>query len=237
MANEQFKSNTLPVKIDREVFSTRLGTNLKQTLPAFAVAAAQTAGLVTIFRRKPLSAQTTADFKVDEVQKETTDIKSLLGTPVFRQLQIQSGQFFELDDVEGENPIEYEGIVMQDILMDVSQSKNIVKTAIQGRDGTVKEYVSQGDYVISIQGNIVGVTNGNTVEDIGNTYPIVDTKRIIEICKSPDSIEVTSEFLQMFGINRMVITDYKFAEKAGFRNIQPFQITALSDTPINLEEL
>jgi len=238
MAGEKvFKSNTPLESINREPFSTRLGTSLKQTLPAFAIGAAQTAAFTTVFRRKTIDAQTTADFQVGEAQKETTDIQSYLGTPIFDQLQIQGGQFFELEDIDGENPIEYEGIVMQDVLMDVSQSKNIVKTAIQGRDGTVKEYVSQGDFVINIQGNIVGITEGNTLENIGNVYPIVDTKRLIDICKVPDALETTSEFLQRFGINRIVITDYKFAEKQGFRNLQPFQITALSDIPINLDEL
>lgn len=221
-----------------DTFATKIATSVKQAVPAFVTTAAHTAAIAVAFRRnKPLEGQTEADFQAREIRREEADVQSYLGTPVFSQLQVQGGQFFELEDIEGENPIEFEGIVMQTVLMDVSMSKNIVKTAIQGRDGTVKEYVSQGDFVISIQGNIIGLTKGNTIEGIGQVYPVVDTKRLIDICKVPDAIEITSEFLQMFGINRMVITDYKFAEKEGFRNMQPFQITALSDTPINLEEL
>jgi len=234
-----FKPN-IPLKGKVDDFGNRLKSKIGEALPAFAIGAIQTAGFAISFRRsraRPLKGETSADFQFREAQFEVAERQSYLGTPVHTQIQIQGGQFFELEDIEGNNPIEYEGIVMQTALVDVSMSKNIVKTAIQGRDGTVKEYVSLGDYLITIQGNIIGITEGNTVEDIGNVYPAIDTERLIQICQIPDAIEVTSEFLQLFGISQMVISDFKFAELQGFRNMQPFQITALSDTPINLEEL
>lgn len=206
--------------------------------PQFAKNAALTAARAVVFRRfDALKGQTTAQFQVSPIRTDSYDITSMLGTPVYDQVQIQGGQFFELEDINGESPIEYEGIVMQNILVDVSMSKNIIKTPIQGLDGTVKEYVSLGDYVINMTGNIIGVSNGNTINSIGQRFPQVDTERLIEICKAPESLTVTSGFLQLFGINEMVITNFKFAQKEGSRNMQPFQITALSDQPINLDEV
>jgi len=206
--------------------------------PRFVKAAALTAGQAVVFRRaEKLTGQTTAQFQVSPTRTESFDVTSMLGTPVYDQVQIQEGQFFELEDVNGQNPIEYEGIVMQNILVDVSMTKNIIKTPIQGLNGTIKEFVSMGDYVVNMTGNIIGVTNGNTVNSIGQVFPRVDTERLIEICKAPQSLTITSGFLQLFGINEIVITGFKFAQKEGSRDTQPFQITALSDQPINLDEV
>ena len=36
--------------------------------------------------------------------------------------------------------------------MEISNTRNIVKTDIQGRDGSVKEFINNGDYQISIKG-------------------------------------------------------------------------------------
>jgi hypothetical protein len=217
-------SKGIKVAEDPISFQRGVGTKVQAAFPAFVRTAALTAAQAVVFTRS-------------KVRKEKTDIESYLGTPVFAQVQIQGGSFFELEDTTGENPIEFEGIVMQTVLVDVSMSKNIVKTSIQGRDGTVKEYISKGDYIINMTGNIVGQTKGNTIEGIGQVFPKIDTEKLIKICEVPEAITITSEFLQLFGINEVVIEDYKFAEKEGFRNMQPFQISMSSDTPINLEEL
>lgn len=193
-------------------------------LPAFAKNAALTAATAVLFRADP-------------IRKEAAGYRGQLNTPVFDQVQIQAGSYFELEDIDGKFAIEYEGVIMQNMLMDVSMSKNVVKTNIQGLSGTVKEYIADGDYVINMTGNIIGVTNGNSTQDIGQVYPRIDTDRVIQICKVPQSITITSAFLQSFGINEVVIIDQKFAEKEGYRNEQPFQITMLSDQPINLEEV
>lgn len=193
--------------------------------PAFAKNAALTAVTAAVFQRKS-----------QEVRTEEAGRSSYLGTPVFAQVQIQPGSFFEIEDIEGTNPIDYEGIVMQSVLVDVSQSKKVVTTSIQGLDGEVMEFISNSNFVINISGNIIGQTEGDNVVGIGQVYPKVDTDRLIQICRVPNALTVTSEFLNQFGINEMVITSYKFAEKEGFRNMQPFQITALSSSAINLEE-
>ena len=45
-------------------------------------------------------------------------------------------------------------IDLQTVLLEVTQTRLIVKTALQGKDGTVKEYISEGDYNIEIIGGI-----------------------------------------------------------------------------------
>lgn len=177
-------------------------------------------------------------FRLQDFDVEQSDIRSYLGTPVFDQVIIAEGQYFEIQDVSKENPIPFESLTLQTVLLEVSQTKNIVTTALQGRNGTIKEYVADGDFAITMTGGVIGEmdTNGN-VQDIGNFYPEVDTKRLVEICKVPNQLTITSNFLQLFGINEVVITSYNINQQQGTRNLQPFVLNLLSDNPIDLDEL
>jgi len=131
---------------------------------------------------------------------------SYLGTPVFDNLLLDN-------------------LRIDTVLLDISQSKNIVKTAIQGLNGTVKEYIADGDYQIKIRGIIVS-------ED--DSYPQADVNTLIEICKRPESIPVTANFFNLFGIDEIVIEDYSFPQEEGFLNMQRFEISAISDKPLEL---
>ena len=177
-------------------------------------------------------------FNPSEFETEQSDITSYLGTPVFDQVIIAGGQYFEIDDINKENPIPYDELVLQTVLLEVTQTKNIVTTALQGRNGTVKEFVSDGDFVINMIGGIIGETDENgSIQNIGNFYPEVDVKKLIEITKVPSALTITSAFLQSFGINEAVITNYTINQPEGQRNVQPFTMALLSDVPADLNEL
>ena len=113
------------------------------------------------------------------------------------------------------------------VLIDVSMSKNIIKTPIQGMNGTVKEYISDGDYVINIQG---GIFNNKD----SNAYPEDDVLTLIEICQKQESIRVISKFLEHFDISDIVIENYKLSAKEATSNVQFFTINAISDMPKEL---
>lgn len=189
------------------------------------------------------------DFEVLDPQQEEADAISYLGTPILDPFTFNGSNFFELDDIKGQNPIPFPdekgadglGLTIPNVIIEVNQSKNIITTPIQGRDGTVKEFISRGDYVITLSGIINGKMDEETgeVRDIGNVYPEDDVNKLITICEVPDSLDVTSTFLGMFlkEDSRVVITDYNIPQQVGVRNFQTFQINMLSDTPINLNEL
>ena len=165
------------------------------------------------------------------------NFKSLLGTPVFDPIIFPAGQFNELGNVIGP-PQPFDQLIIPSVIIEVSQTKNIITTAIQGRNGTVKEFVSDGDFAITLTGVLVGQNEGNKIIDIGNAYPDDDVKKLITICKVPDTLTLTSKFLNdVFGINQVVITDYNIPQREATRNMQPFQISMLSDISIDLEEL
>ena len=147
---------------------------------------------------------------------------SEMGTPVFSNIGFLDGSFTNL---EGER-VEYEYLEINTVLFTVNQSKNIIKTPIQGRNGTVKEYISDGDFDISIRGLIVSSNP--------NRYPKEDVNKLMKILTVQDSLEITSPFLLRLGITNIVIESYSLPESEGFQNIQAFEINAVSDEPIEI---
>jgi len=181
---------------------------------------------------------------------EFSDVRSYLGRPVFDEVIIKQGSFFALDDLKKLTPIPFNGLTLHAVLLTVTQSKNIIKTAIQGRNGTIKEHVSDGDFLITMNGTIVGgtvyagITTAGAliptafIRNIGNAYPEDDAKSLVEICKVPQQITIISNFLNtIFGINEVVITDYDIPQLEATRNMQPFKVDMSSDTAIELNEL
>ena len=151
--------------------------------------------------------------------------KSILGTNVWSNLVFPAGSYEALDG----SVIQFDTFTLDEVIFNVSQSKNIVATAVQGRNGTVKEYVSDGDYQVGITGVMIG--SGSDI------YPEDQMIALTEILKAPVSVKIESEFLSFFDIEEITIVSYSMAQARGSRNQQPFSITALSDTPLELQDL
>ena len=168
-------------------------------------------------------------FNTDLVQLEQSEQQSYLNTNVFSNLIFEpdpaTGQLGTFTDIDGVDQT-FSGLRIDTVLFQVGQSKNIVKTSVQGFNGTVKEYTSDGDFEINVAGSIVG--------ENPNEYPETDVQTLIKLLSIPEPLEITSEFLSFFGITNVVVESYAMQQNAGFRNVQPFTIRMLSDRPIEL---
>ncbi len=168
-------------------------------------------------------------FNADPAVIEKSDQQSYLNTAVFSNLIFepdpQTGATGTFTDIDG-NDQSFEGLRIDTVLFQISMAKNIVKTAVQGFNGTVKEYTSDGDFEINVAGSIVG--------ENPNEYPETDVQKLIKLLSIPEPLEITSEFLGFFGITNVVVESYSMQQNAGFRNVQPFTIRMLSDKPIEL---
>lgn len=113
------------------------------------------------------------------------------------------------------------------VLFEVSQKRNIVTTKIQGRDGSIKEYISDEDYEIKIKGTIPG-ENG--------AFPIASVTQFMNICTAKQALKINSAYLNgIFGIYNIVISTYTINQEAGKASEFPFTMTAVSDSPIELK--
>lgn len=112
------------------------------------------------------------------------------------------------------------------VLIDVSQSKNIIKTQISGRDGTIKEYLGMGDYQISIKGIIAGARG---------VYPVEAVDNLLEFLTLNFSVGIISTYLnERYNIDEIVIIDYDVKQSEGEYNMAKFEITAISDYPVEV---
>lgn len=112
-------------------------------------------------------------------------------------------------------------------LIEVNQTKNIVKTSIAGKNGTVKEYMSDGDFIINLKGVIVG--------EVANQRPdVFYLDKFMEYLRAPLALPVTCTFLNEFNINSVIIESYRYGQREGARNIIDIEINMISDTAIVL---
>lgn len=157
----------------------------------------------------------------EEEQDEAFAI-SYLGTPVYSNLIINKGSYTD----DNGKVISYNGLDVDTVLFDVFMDKNIIKTVLQGRNGSVKEYISDGDFEVIIRGALVSKE--------ANKYPAQEFDTLKTICKLPVAIEVYSGFLQFMSIHNLVIHSYNFPQREGFNNMQVFELRCMSDEPIEL---
>ena len=141
---------------------------------------------------------------------------SKLGTIVYSNIIFNAGVIL------GENGVAdyWDDFRIDDVLLNVSQSKKIITTEIQGRDGTVKEYIGLDDFQIQITGRLNGSYNVNPKEL---------TRQLKIILSAGQPLEITSWYLQNLDITDIVVKDFNFGQTEGEYSTQYFTINALSD--------
>jgi hypothetical protein len=143
------------------------------------------------------------------------------GLPVWVQVTFGSVTY---TDVNG-NTIVTPRLSFESILVSVTFPRNIVKTEIVGRDGTVKEYIGEGDAQISFRGVVTG-GNGH--------YPGEQVAELLKVIQAPVTIPVYSRHLQYMGIDSVVFEDRSFEQEEGSYSYQVFSLNAISDIPHEL---
>lgn len=145
-----------------------------------------------------------------------------LGIPVFADVTLQGG--FYTDEVTG-NRVDYPEIRLECVLVTAAFTARIVKTEIQGRAGTVKEYIGEDDAKITIQGVITG-PNG--------VYPQNEVNALNQWRRAPVTKGVVCGFLQNLGVSNLVVEDCTLPQIAGGYSYQTYIINCISDLPVEL---
>lgn len=142
----------------------------------------------------------------------------MFGTPVYDQVVLKKA----IDSVNVNDVIKFDSVVVN-----VNQQRNIVRTPINGRNGTVKEYISDGDFDISIDGVITDPhPNRSPKEFLENLYTMLSL---------PNEIVIISDYLACFKIQYAVVITYTFAQIQGMVNQVEVNIKLVSDEPVELK--
>lgn len=119
-------------------------------------------------------------------------------------------------------------LVLENCLFDTSNSKRIVQTAINGKDGTVKEWVSNGDIIINVQVNILNKERN---------YPVDELIEIMNFLKLNRDLKITETHInKVLDVTRVVVTSYKHVVKT-WSNFQSIFIDLVSDNTFEIEEI
>lgn len=148
---------------------------------------------------------------------------SPLGTPVFADVTLRGGSY--VDNITGKT-INFPELQYAAVILTVNFTSRIIKTEIQGRNGTVKEYIGEDDAKVTIQGVICG-TNG--------VYPAEFVAQLNDWRRAPVAKSVTSRFLQNLLIDNLVVESCDIPQVAGGYSYQTFTINCVSDLPVELK--
>lgn len=118
-----------------------------------------------------------------------------------------------------------EDLLLESAVLDIDQPKNIVKTINQGRDVSVKEFINDGDYELSVSGILC---NNQPV------YPLELVKRFWAVMKYKKPVEIEHELLNALGVYQIVVTDRRLAQTT-FINCQKYTFSACNDEPLELK--
>lgn len=94
-----------------------------------------------------------------------------------------------------------------------------VTTAVTGRDGTVKECISANDYEIEVTFTLISTAD---------EYPAEAMRQLAALARENSAVYVDSEFLRLFDIDRMVITEMEVNQET-YGNTQTVKLKFDSD--------
>lgn len=155
---------------------------------------------------------------------------NMSGMPVFDSITFKNPAGNETQTfVEGQpnGLVNDSDLTLVTALISINKSKNIVVTKIQGRNGTVKEYVSDDDYQINIRGVIVG--------KYSNKRPIDEMKKLEDYCNFNREIDIVCNFLNDLNVQTVVIISHTKSQREGTRNVIDFEIQCLQETPFEIK--
>ncbi|MEY2738667.1 MAG: Flavobacterium phage vB FspM lotta8 [Bacteroidota bacterium] len=149
---------------------------------------------------------------------------SVLGTPIYDDITFQPGSY----KLQGRDEVFYKGLFLEAVQITINQSKNIVESQVAGVDGTIKEYISNGDLTVEIQAKI---------SEFFNVFPFDQLEIMNSIKESNESVKVTNKVLnEVFNFEDFVIKNISLSTIPGCINEVDLSISMVSDIAIKLED-
>jgi hypothetical protein len=157
-----------------------------------------------------------ADSNYMTTGRKTENLTTWLSTKVFADIILSNGK----------TGTDEKTVQLVSALVGVDQKVIMERTNFNGRNGAAKEYWALDDFSVRVQGAIL--------DSRPDYYPQAEVKKLIDLLKLPQSLQVVSRYLQMFGIYELVLDSFSFAPIDARTNAQFFEILFYSDEPIEI---
>lgn len=108
-------------------------------------------------------------------------------------------------------------------LINLSSDKDLVLTRVTGRDYSRKELISNGDLNFSVSGHIC-----SNMPDI---YPAKEVQKFRQIMQYKGIIKVNNEFLDQWGVKKIVIKSFSLPSNEGNKSVQDYSFEAVGLQP------
>ena len=163
-----------------------------------------------------------------EVNNDTPLYTSYMGTKYYTHVELSIPVNNNPNSLNPDPNTTTPSIIFRSALVTINQIRNIVKTDIQGRNGSIKEYISMGDYTIRIEGMIVS-------QDVNAPmrFPEEEVDAFKEIMEftsdtNDNNLDIICPLVNKFA-TRVVVEEYELKEIQGSINALEFSISLLSD--------
>lgn len=154
--------------------------------------------------RTPASIKKTDAYDILDNGGAIPERTGLLGTPIFLPCRING---YDLPN---------------EPLIDVVGEKMIVKTEVDGNNGTFKELYSVGDYQVTIRGIAIN-------EDDPDSYPEDIMRQIRQVIEEPQHVAIVNKLTGLFSIEFVAIEGYSFPAVPGELGAQGYELRCISD--------
>lgn len=151
------------------------------------------------------------------------DKMGVFGMPLWDTVTLKGLSY---ENFEGQS-VNLKDFTLDIALIDTYRDRHIPITPITGRDGDVKEMMSNGDWIITI--------NGSLINPLSNTPPEQLVRALNAFCTSEVEIEVNSTVLSYLDIFSIVIMKPRFIQRIGARNVIDYELECRSERPFELK--
>lgn len=152
---------------------------------------------------------------------------SWLGTPIAFPIKLKGGMYKVYDAHGHIIEQEFDDFIMPAAtVVDFRRAKNITRTNVLGNNGTVKEIYGFDDWQIRMRGICLNEPGVRTAEE--QREALLRWEQIV------GSIDVIGSLFSQKKIYSIAISDIDLQQIQGKPEALPFEITAMSDEPLDL---
>jgi hypothetical protein len=131
--------------------------------------------------------------------------------------------------------VNYDGLTLpESTWVGLSLTKNIIETPVVGRRGTLKELINEGDWKINIRGMLTDGCFEQRGEMNDRKYPHAEIRKLQNLVAANTTLAVLGDLFSTLGIQNIVIKSFNLPPLENFPFMQPFELEAVSDEPLEL---